>query len=336
MPTAASTASRGPVTALDQWRRRSVYQYTPHHHISRITTSEEDTMDSEPEQTATPSALDRVAAALTALGQDSAAAIAERAGVGYSTATKRLRLLEEAGQAETFRADDGRTLWRQPTNPSTRHDDGDPSASTTATDHPEPDYPCEPSPPQEQFASTVVEEGPGDEATSGPPDGVFSPTTHAEADQPPSQDAPTRSDTGDSEHPYTPTHDDTPAGTGEGTAGSADETKFGQVLDPVGSDDSGVAGGLGEAASATAGGKQRRSKGSLRGAIRDVLEAHPGQALRTSQLCRAVDEANAGSGAAKASAGAVVNAVHKLVVDGLAVQVVERPAAFQLAPHPDR
>ncbi|MGX4657860.1 hypothetical protein ACWCHM_29695 [Micromonospora sp. SCSIO 07396] len=290
-------------------------------------------MDSEPEQTATPSALDRVAAALTALGQDSAAAIAERAGVGYSTATKRLRLLEDAGQAETFRADDGRTLWRQPTNPSRRHDDGDPPASATATDHPEPDNPREPSAPQEQFASTVVEAGPGDEPTGGPPNGVLSPTPRAEADQPPSRDALTRSDTGDSEHPYTPTHDDTPAGTGEGTAVSADETKFGQ---PMGSDDSGVASGPGEAASPSAGGKPRRPKGSLRGAILDVLEAHPDQAMRTSQLCKAIDEANAGSGAARASAGAVVNAVHKLVAAGLAVQVAERPAAFQLATPTDR
>jgi hypothetical protein len=89
------------------------------------------------------------------------------------------------------------------------------------------------------------------------------------------------------------------------------------------------------AAKAPTGGKPRRSKGTLRGAIRDVLEAHPGQPLRTSQLCKAIDAANEGSGTAKASAGAVVNAVHKLVADGVDVQVVERPAAFQLAAKTD-
>ncbi|QDY11180.1 hypothetical protein FJK98_31905 [Micromonospora sp. HM134] len=305
------------------------------HATTHRTTNEENMMDSEPEQTAPPSALDRVAAALAALGQDTAAAIAQRAGVGYSTATKRLRLLEDTGQAETFRADDGRTLWRQPTTRSERHDDGGPSASTTVPAHPEPDNP-EPSVPQEQAATTAVGAEPGHEPTESPPAGAPSPTPHDEADQPPSQDAPARSDTGDSEHALTATHDDgQPAGVNEATAGTADAAS-GQVPEPEASDDSDVANRTGEAASASAGGKPRRSKGSLRGAIRDVLEAHPGQPLRTSQLCKAIDEANAGSGAARASAGAVVNAVHKLVADGLAVQVVERPAAFQLAARTDR
>ncbi|MEU4165245.1 MarR family transcriptional regulator, partial [Actinoplanes sp. NPDC026670] len=87
-----------------------------------------------------------------------------------------------------------------------------------------------------------------------------------------------------------------------------------------------------EAPSASTGGKPRRSKGSLRGAILDVLEAHPDQPFKTSQLCKAIDQANEDTGSAKASAGAVVNAVHKLVTDGVAVQVVEKPATFQLAP----
>ncbi|SCF42606.1 hypothetical protein GA0070216_11596 [Micromonospora matsumotoense] len=288
-------------------------------------------MDSEPEQAATPSALDRVAAALAALGQDTAAAIAEQAGVGYSTATKRLRLLEEAGQAETFRADDGRTLWRQPTNLSGRGDSGGLPASTTDTEHPGPANPDGLPAPLEQGADTAVGAGPGDEPTGQP-----SPTPHAGTDQPSPSATPAQANTGHSEQTATDT-DGTPAGAeDEGSAETADGAEPRHTPDPAGSDDSGVANGPAEAAAGSAGGKPRRSKGSLRGAIRDVLEAHPGQPLRTSQLCKAIDEANAGSGAAKASAGAVVNAVHKLVADGLAVQVIERPAAFQLAPHPDR
>ncbi|WP_433229886.1 hypothetical protein ACQP2H_30265 [Micromonospora sp. CA-248260] len=296
-------------------------------------------MDSEPEQTTPPSALDRVAAALAALDEDTAAAIAQRAGVGYSTATKRLRLLEEAGQAETFRADDGRTLWRQPTNPAGRDDHGGPPASTTGTDHPEPDNPHEPPAPPDQGAGTAVAAGPGDETTGTPPAGVPSPTPHAGADQPSPQDAPPQPDTGGSEQAATATDGDGPPGDAEDgvaaeTVGGAEP---GQACDdPVGSETAGVADGPAETASASTGGSPRRSKGSLRGAIRDVLEAHPDQPLRTSELCKAIDEANAGSGAAKASAGAVVNAVHKLVADGLAVQVVERPAAFQLAPQTNR
>ncbi|WP_431895503.1 hypothetical protein [Micromonospora haikouensis] len=290
-------------------------------------------MDSGSEQTGTPSALDRITAALAELGQDTAAAIAQRAAVGYSTATKRLRLLEEAGQAEAFRADDGRTLWRQPANATASDDNDDPSPPTT---DPETDNPDE-SPAPEQDASTTVATGPGDEPTGDLPDGVPSPTPQAGQDQPSTQGAPPQPDDSRNEQATTETDGDaTPARAEDGAAaethGQADS---GQDPDPAGSDDSVVSSDLAEAANAPTGGKLRRPKGTLRGAIRDVLEAHPGQPLRTSQLCKAIDEANEGSGSAKASAGAVVNAVHKLVADGVAVQVVERPAAFQLAAKTD-
>ncbi|MGQ5265229.1 hypothetical protein ACTWLT_31200 [Micromonospora sp. ZYX-F-536] len=79
-------------------------------------------------------------------------------------------------------------------------------------------------------------------------------------------------------------------------------------------------------------GTARRTGGSLRGAVLDILEAHPERQYKTSELCKLVDAANAGTGAAKASAGAVANAVTKLVAAGTAVQTVERPATYQLAP----
>ncbi|MBM0258114.1 MarR family winged helix-turn-helix transcriptional regulator [Micromonospora sp. 4G55] len=79
-------------------------------------------------------------------------------------------------------------------------------------------------------------------------------------------------------------------------------------------------------------GGSRRIGGSLRGAILDILEAHPDRAYKTGELCRLIDAANVGTGAAKASAGAVANAATKLVADGQAVQIVERPATYQLAP----
>jgi hypothetical protein len=76
----------------------------------------------------------------------------------------------------------------------------------------------------------------------------------------------------------------------------------------------------------------RRPGGSLRGAVLDILEAHPDRQFKTGQLCKLLDAA-ADPGARKASAGAVYNALLKLAAGGRAIQVVERPATFQLATH---
>ncbi|WBB78569.1 winged helix-turn-helix domain-containing protein [Micromonospora sp. WMMD882] len=290
-------------------------------------------MDSEPEQTSPPSALDRIAAALAELGQDTAAAIAQQAGVGYSTATKRLRLLEEAGRAEAFRADDGRTLWRQPANATASGDSGaPPPAATTAAD-PERDNPTRP-PAPEQDTGTAVAAGPGGQPAGDLPDGGPSPAPQAGLEQPSTQDAPRQPEDSRSGPAATAIDGDATAARAEDGAAAENQGQAdsGQDPDLAGSNASVVASGPEDAANAPAGGKPpRRSKGSLRGAIRDVLVAHPGRPLRISQLCKAIDAAHEGSGSARASAGAVVNAVHKLVADGVAVQVAERPAAFQLA-----
>lgn len=300
-------------------------------------------MDHTTDQTPAPSALDKVAAALTELGQETAAAIAQRAGVGYSTATKRLRKLEEDGQAETFRAADGRTLWRHTANAAASTDSGDPPAATTdaSGDPPHapaptdddanaPQRPDEPPAPAQETGAAVAAE-PDDEPTGIQPDDALPPTPDSDADRPTPQDQPPQADSGLSEATTDAeaTPADAEAPVAADTSGEADSEPS---TDPEGSDGSTGPSSPAEAASASGGGNPRRSKGSLRGAILDVLEAHPDQAFKTSQLCKAIDKANEGSGSAKASAGAVVNAVHKLVADNLALQVVEKPAAFQLAP----
>ncbi|WP_431893272.1 hypothetical protein [Micromonospora haikouensis] len=303
-------------------------------------------MDNEPEQNTNPTALDKVTAALAALGQDTAAAIAQRAGVGYSTATKRLRLLEEAGQAETFRADDGRTLWRQPA--STAGGSGDTPASTTdAPPHtPDPDTPHEnpeqpggttaPEPDADTTAAVEPEEG----STGNPPDEVRRPAPEVAADPPAPQDPSSRTGGDQSDAVATDPAGEsgepvTPVSIVNSTAVEAGEAEPGHDPDPTSAHDHQPAGGQAEDPGTAVGAQARRSKGTLRGAIRDVLEAHPDRTFKTSQLCKAIDEANEGSGSAKASAGAVVNAVHKLVAAGIAVQVADRPATFQLAPTTD-
>ena len=304
-------------------------------------------MSNTTDQTAAPSALDKVAAALAALGQDTAAVIAERAGVGYSTATKRLRTLAEAGRAEPVCADDGRTLWRHLATAAASTGSDDPPAITTAAssdpaaplghDADEAQEPDETTAPAEA-TDTVEAARPDDESTGTEPDEARRPTPDGEADRPALQDPPTRADSVPGAPPTTPAEgaqaspvgaEDLVAVAPTGRAGSEPSPN------PMVSDDSEANRGPAEAVRASGGGKPRRSKGSLRGAILDVLETHPGQRFKTSELCKAVDQANEGTGSAKASAGAVVNAVHKLITDGAAVQVVEKPATFQLAPTPN-
>lgn len=88
------------------------------------------------DQTRTTDKLDAgqeaVAAAILHLGDATAAALAEAAGIAYSTTNKKLRLLEAAGRAEAFKGTDGRTLWRatataQPAG-QTPESDTDPAA----------------------------------------------------------------------------------------------------------------------------------------------------------------------------------------------------------------
>ncbi|MFI6273101.1 MarR family transcriptional regulator [Micromonospora zamorensis] len=296
-------------------------------------------MDNTTDQTAAPSALDKVAAALAALGQDTAAAIAQRAGVGYSTATKRLRTLAEAGQAESLRADDGRTLWRHLSNAATSTDSDDPPVTTTDARRDPPlavtDDDADEAHGPAEGANTASVARPNDESTGSQPVGDRRPAPDGDAGRQALQDPPAQPDS----VPDPPST--TQAETGEASLADAENPAAadasGQAdsrpsLDPAGSDDTAASSSPTEAPSASGGGKPRRSKGSLRGAILDVLEAHPGQPFKTSQLRRAIDQANEGTDSAKASAGAVVNAVHKLVTDGAAVQIAEKPATFQLAP----
>ncbi|MET8198009.1 MarR family transcriptional regulator [Micromonospora taraxaci] len=296
-------------------------------------------MDNTTEQAAPPSALDKVAAALAALGQDTAAAIAQRAGVGYSTATKRLRTLAEAGQAEPSRADDGPTLWR---HLSTTTDSDDPPATTSDArrDPPpaltngnvdEPHGPDEAHGPAE--TSTAVATRPNEESTGLQGDDARRPAPDGDAGLPVLQDPPAQPDSVRNRLTPAEASEASPAEAENPAAANASGQENSRTtLDPAGSDDTVTPSSPPEAPSASGSGKPRRSKGSLRGAILDVLEAHPGQPFKTSQLCRAIDQANEGTDSAKASAGAVVNAVHKLVTDGVAVQVAEKPATFQLAP----
>lgn len=235
----------------------------------------------------------KVLAALAELGEATAAAVAEHAGLGYSTTTPKLRAWEGSGQAERFRTEDGRTLWRLT-------DAGRAATATTATTQPAaadtPDPTADPAADEERNPASG---GPAAAAAADTPQPASSdapPQPHTDPDVQPSP-GPARDTTGD---PAPEEQADGP----DGPATPSEERPA----------------------------RARRSGGSLRGAILDILEAHPDRQYRTGELCRLIDAANDGSGAAKASAGAVANAATKLVADGKAVQTVERPATYQLAP----
>lgn len=249
----------------------------------------------------------KVLAALAELGEATAAAVADLAGIGYSTTTTKLRAWEESGQAERFRTDDGRTLWRLTAAGRAATATSRESGGRTPADPVTPEPTVERETPDEQSRD-------GDDLPAVELDG---PGTSIDEDTDPAAVGT------DLEAAAVETTTPTPTETE-----SAGETP---VQSAPGQED-----GSSDTVDATHAGarpaKTRRVGGSLRGAILDILEAHPDRQYKTGELCKLIDAANEGTGAAKASPGAVVNAATKLVAAGTALQTVERPATFQLAP----
>ncbi|MFY1658771.1 MarR family transcriptional regulator [Micromonospora sp. WMMD1274] len=245
-----------------------------------------------------PHAMFKVLAALAELGEATAAAVADKAGLGYSTATAKLRALEHTGQAEPVRTEDKRAVWRLTDAGRTTvgADRTPPPAADTSTDTP-PVTPAQaPDEDLPEPADTTDEEPPANPtdtepaATAAPPAAPTAPDPDAhQPDAAPDDSGPRAAASQDAEP-------DATASTGPSTANS------------------------------------RRAKGSLRAAVLDILEAHPDRAYKTGELCKLIDAAEAGTGVLKARPGAVVNAAVKLVGEGKVVQTVDKPATFQLAP----
>ncbi|MEU1606050.1 MarR family transcriptional regulator [Micromonospora matsumotoense] len=253
-------------------------------------------------------AMFKVLAALAELGEDTAAAVADKAGLGYSTATAKLRAWEKTGQTERVHTDSKRAVWRLT-------DAGHATVGTTdrePTPAGAPDTP--PAQPAEAArngeltevadATPVPEPEPSPQDDTSADDGARADVAHT-VPAPWAQATP-QGETSDADMPDEATAEPEPP---ESTGGPTPDTD----ADP-----------------STA--RPRRAKGSLRGALLDVLEAHPDQALKTNELCKLIDAANAGTGARKASAGAVANAADKLVIAGKAIRTDDRVATFQLAP----
>ncbi|MER7894293.1 MarR family transcriptional regulator [Micromonospora sp. NPDC094482] len=255
----------------------------------------------------------KVLAALGELGEATASAVAERAGLGYSTTTAKLRAWEQTGQTEKLPADGNRTVWRlTAAGRTTTATSGLPplpdAVADTPVDEPalstaDPGVPVDAGPALDQDGERPVPPGePADDELPGPTsDACAAPSTSR----------------GDGEQPP-----------------PAQADQDGQQADP-GPGDTGAAADADPVSEVPWMGNGRRAKGSLRAAVLDILEAHPDRQYKTGELSKLIDAANAGTSARKASAGAVHNAAVKLVAAGTAVQTVERPATFQLAPAAD-
>ncbi|MEV6374829.1 helix-turn-helix domain-containing protein [Micromonospora musae] len=248
-------------------------------------------------------AMFNVLAALAELGEATASEVADKAGLAYSTATAKLRVLQQSGQAESIRTEDKRAVWQLT----------DVGRATVGVDH---------SPPRARDTDTGVPPEAPAQATAGHPAEDGDATD--EERTPPQPEVPTCT--------APPASARTPAAPDDAVDESLPATDADSAHPIAASEDagSGTAAPVGEAGTSTAGG--RRTKGSLRGAVLDILEAHPERAYKTSELCRLIDAVNGGTDAKRASAGAVVNAADKLVGDGKAVRTIEKPVTFQLAP----
>lgn len=309
----------------------------------------------------TPQPAPSVAKVLTAvhrLGEATAAAIATEAGLGYSTTTPKLRTLEAAGLAEPTRDERGRSLWRLTDTGRAHAEQG----GEHGQPEPEPalrDTAAESGPrgddPQETGEATGQDhdQPPAFEALAdGQFEAVQEPTSPAPSDVEAAPDEATETDddetddggdsdrsTADSEVPVTT--DDTDPAIGTPSANEADSGQVTPDLPPASMAADSTTGDAAterspavpsgtEAAGEAAQAPTRRASGSLRGAILDILEANPGQRYKVSELCKLVDRANEGTGAKKASAGAVHNAAVKLVEAGRVVLAAEKPVTFAL------
>lgn len=307
-------AERPPSTAAPQSRRerrrlrmqrltacdQSPDLSTPDAAAGAATRKEGDTTMSEP-QPPTPT-LNRILAALAVLHTATAKDIATHAGLGYSTVTPKLRELDGQKLAERDGTRDGQALWR-PTPAGIlaaavaagQTAPADQPVDTPGGDAPVPDLqapdvdtPGGQSTPDPASPHT---EHPDDKGAEGVPvneEPAAPEPAHVDevpADQPAAEPA-TAPDTDSGDAATTPAAGDTDPDTTD-TAEA--------VLEPT---------------------PQRRPAGSLGKSAVQFLRDHPGETFTAGQVAKAINLADADKGYAKASPGAVTNALTTAAGDG--------------------
>ncbi|MGW9079767.1 helix-turn-helix domain-containing protein [Streptomyces kronopolitis] len=271
------------------------------------------TSDTTPTQNPTPEPLNGLTGAQAAVYAElvgltepvTVAELALDAGVGKSTAGRALPMLEERGLAvRTPGGHDGPRripdLWYPATPSHTQEDDNAPT------------------PAQPEHSATVATE-PADSATET---GNSSPdeTTPDDSTAPDTDSTDTGTETGTntaqdgSSHAPEPDERDTSPGKDEDGPHSQEDT-----TDTPASQESAEPPTAPAQPAPSARG--RLAPGALRQMVIDHLHAHPEEAFTATRISRIIEK----------SSGAIANALDKLVSQGIAEQVNDRPRTFQLA-----
>lgn len=303
--------------------------------------------------------LNRVLTAVALLSEASAADIAARAGLGYSTTTPKLRDLETNGLAQRRADDNGKTLWSLTAAgglAATVTAGPDHTGDTTPVHEPAPDPedadtaadPVAPAPEPATDAVTGLHAADSDsggeqypqhvsgEVAADTPDGDSTQTVLAPVDNDTCGEHPAASAAGsltDVNEPAAPVAGETPADepTVEPPApddltasGATNAVALEQLPEPA---EAAAVPPASDEDGGAAEGKPRRPSGQLRAEVRRVLHDNPGQTFKVSQMCKAV--AAASGSPVKSLGGSVANALAKLVNDGEARIVSDTPATYQ-------
>jgi hypothetical protein len=239
--------------------------------------------------------------ALRQLQQATAAAIADHAGVAYSTTTAKLRTMQQAGRVLRLAGKDGQSLW-QTAPPATRDADTPTADTPTVGQQPQPDDAADAR--ISQASSRPARNTPGSKATGGKPTGKKHAGRNGAANGQPARAG--HSTAGDEDKDETAAAAPHSAATDAVARPSTPAPH--KPADPRNGD------------SSAGSPPPRRAKGVLRAQVLAVLQDHPDQVFKVSQVCKQLPGA---------SAGAIANALYKLAADGNARQVADKPAAYQ-------
>jgi hypothetical protein len=278
--------------------------------------------DSTAARTATPqTAAQRIVAAMWHLGEPATTkTIAATAGVGYSTATPILRNLLATNQAVKTDGPDGNTLWHL-TAIITGFPQQTPTIPNALPAQHEPPQRQTPDAPAVERDPSAAEDASGRTANSEAEPQSGQPTTASDTDKRP--DAITEPDSVD------------PSGNGAADAETADvdaaATPTGEAApntktEPADSHDPAITTRTYRMPTLP-----RRPKGELRAAVLAVLQNEPERQFKVSDVCKAINAANADTTSNKAGGGAVANALDKLVGSGDAVRLEAKYATYQAA-----
>lgn len=271
----------------------------------------------------------RVLAALAELGETTAAAIAEHSGIAYSTTTPKLRTWENTGQAERFRTDDGRTLWRLTEAGRTATAIAEPHTAAQSAPVPGPVEQPKPTTDTATDTEAVLAAPPESTDTGTPADTVVGADDNAGARPKSNAGLPLVEG---QPHPDIATDPGANSPQPDPADLPAVDVTDQEVQDTTTAPQPVVGVEVGKPNDEGTATPERRSPGSMRAAVLDICEAHPDRQYKVGELCRLIDAANAGTDAKKASQGAVYNACTKLAAAGTLTQTVDKPATFQLAP----